>query len=229
MTHQLDETAADVARKYGLKAAEGLSGLLPILGPALVEALSEGLPPDRFERVVEFLKAVDQRVRALDERMGGAERAQVVLETVVASSLTAARTIDPLKRARLAEVVARGIAADGVDQAYLRHVNDTVATLEDADVTILMSLHPTYQSNPNWVEANKALLGQQVGMLGFGLGSSPDKPLADVVRARMIGSGLAVRTNKVQVIVTPDDRGHHVFPLVLAPAGVDVLLQLGLV
>jgi len=31
--HDLDRAASDVARKYGTKLAEGVAGLLPVLGP----------------------------------------------------------------------------------------------------------------------------------------------------------------------------------------------------
>lgn len=186
----------------------------------------KSVPPDRFEPVVEYLEAVDQRVRLIDEKMGTVELAQVVLESLMAGSARAAGTVDPAKRGRLADVIARGITDEAMDQAYLRQLTEVVAGLENADVGILCSLHPSYQANALWIEAQQALLGRRVQDLGFGMGASPDQPLADVARARLISRGLVALGRKNSMICLPDGN-FRVQALELTQAGLDVLRQLG--
>ncbi|EHK8987232.1 hypothetical protein ACP52Y_004154 [Vibrio vulnificus] len=58
MTRNLEQKSVD----YVVSAAKGIFGAMPVFGPALAEIISEIVPNQRIERIVEVLKELDRRL-----------------------------------------------------------------------------------------------------------------------------------------------------------------------
>ncbi len=132
---KLDENFGDlVARATGFAAAS----LIPGVGPAIQYAINELIPNSRAERIVAYLRYLEQRID------------QIVLQNVLRTPegldlfeeglWQAARALSDERKERIVSLVVSGLEAEDIEKQQCRHFLRILNQLDDAEV-ILLTYH----------------------------------------------------------------------------------------
>ena len=89
------------------------ASLVPIVGGPLAELITEIIPRQRQERIVEYLRALNTRLKMLEtERINRIMADTEKVDLIESGGHLAARATSPERISRLAEIVLRGLESD---------------------------------------------------------------------------------------------------------------------
>ena len=142
--HQLDTNARDRL----VSVAKGVSGALPFVGSMVGELLDSVVPNLRFERVVEYLKKVDEEVGFLKEKLDNFEKSiktEEGIDIFEEGIIQASRSVSPDRKHRLARLVSKSLSADKLKYEESRKLLNLYSELTDPEIVWLIyySLNPT--------------------------------------------------------------------------------------
>lgn len=148
-----------------VSVAKGVVGACPVIGPMASEAIGTMIPNQRLDRVVEFLRQLEAKVKAVDARLEIFERNVCTPEglDILEEGLTqAARSVGAERKARLAHLVGRSLTSEEVKYEESRKLLNLLRELSDPELLwlIFYSMDPTLGRGPHTelVEKNPEVL-----------------------------------------------------------------------
>jgi hypothetical protein len=158
---RLDATGRDRA----VAVARALGGAVPYAGSLIAELITEFIPGQRQDRIVEVLISVAERLDAVEEatlreRLREPENIALIEE----AAYQAARAISEERRQQIANLVAEGITDDRRDYIESRRVLRLLGELDDAEVIILASYLQKNREG-DYRERHANLLGKRAAHL----------------------------------------------------------------
>lgn len=142
--HQLDTNDRDRL----VSVTKGISGALPFVGTMVGELLDSIVPNLRFERVVEYLKTVDEEVGILKEQLDNFEKSiktEEGIDIFEEGIIQASRAVSTERKYRLARLVTKSLSADKLKYEESRKLLNLYAELTDPEIVWLIY----YSLNPN--------------------------------------------------------------------------------
>ena len=159
--NQLDTNTRDRL----VSAAKSAAGALPFVGTLVGEVIDTIIPELRIERVVSFLKSLDERVGEIDENI---ERFQKGLKTEEGLDIfeegiiQASRAVSEERKQRLAHLVANSLSAEELKYSEARKLLNIYSELTDPEIIwlIFYSLNPVFGEGPHsdWVDKHPDVL-----------------------------------------------------------------------
>lgn len=190
------------ARDRLVSVAKGAGGALPIVGSIVAEILDSVVPNLRFERIVSFLKTLDERVGCINERLANFERNLKTVEGLdlfEEGIIQASRAVSEERKQRLARLVARSLSAEELKYAESRKLINLYNELTDPEVVWLIyySLHPVLGKGPHsdWVEKHPDILKPIRRDTGAPQEQHERGALQDSYKATLIRLGLTIERN----------------------------------
>jgi len=125
-------------------ALRGVAGVVPVVGSALAEIVTEIVPNQRLDRIETYLKLLGEEVSALDmydasERMKRPDNVDLIED----GARQAARALTDERKRFIARAVAAGISADDRDKINEKRILGLLGELDDEEVLLL----DAYNSN----------------------------------------------------------------------------------
>lgn len=190
------------ARDRLVSVAKGAAGALPIVGSIVAEILDSVVPNLRFERVVSFLKTLDERVGCINERLANFERNLKTVEGLdlfEEGIIQASRAVSEERKQRLARLVARSLSAEELKYAESRKLINLYNELTDPEVVWLIyySLHPVLGKGPHsdWVEKHPDILKPIRREMGASQEQHERGALQDSYKSTLLRLGLTIERN----------------------------------
>ena len=145
--------------------AKGTAGALPFVGTMIGETLDSVIPNLRIERVVSFLKAIDERVGDIEGKLVNFEKnikTEEGLDIFEEGFIQASRAVSEERKQRLAHLVAKTLSSDELKYAESRKILNLYNELTDPEIIWLIyySLNPVMGAGPhsNWIEQHPDIL-----------------------------------------------------------------------
>ncbi|MFW6101559.1 MAG: hypothetical protein ACOC90_09240 [Bacteroidota bacterium] len=138
-------------RDYFASILKGTFGAFPLLGPMASEAIGRLIPGQRLDRVVEFLRQMENEVQGMEERIKILEKNIKTDEglDIFEEGLTqAARSYSKERQERLARLVSQSLTAEKIKHAESKKLLNLFRELTDPEVLWLVyySTDPTIGS-----------------------------------------------------------------------------------
>lgn len=137
-----------------VSVSRGIASAVPYVGPLIAELLTDLVPQQRLERVVDFVRALDAEVQRQARRQDAIERSIRTAEgfDLIEEGMTqAARAVAGDRRERLGRLVGRALTAEELNYAQSRKILNIFRELTDEEITWLVyySLNPVMGSGPH--------------------------------------------------------------------------------
>jgi len=131
--------------------AKGVVGACPLIGPLASEAIGHLIPNQRLDRVVQFLRELEDEVCQVDSRLLNVEsnlRKPEGLGLLEEGLVQAARAISQERQERLARLIGRALTEEKVKYAESKKLLNLFHELTDPEVLWLIyySTSPTMES-----------------------------------------------------------------------------------
>ena len=153
------------ARDHLVSAAKGAAGALPFVGSMVSEVLDYVVPNLRFERVVAFLKTLDERIGALDKKLSNFEKnlkTEDGLDLFEEGIIQASRSVSEERKVRLARLVEKSLSSDEIKYEESRKLLNLYRELTDPEIVWLIyySLNPVLGKGPHseWAQKHPEIL-----------------------------------------------------------------------
>ena len=139
---QLDKNSRDRL----VSVAKASAGALPFIGALVAETLDAVVPNLRFERVISYLKAFEEKVVSIDSRMSYFEKnlsTEEGLDIFEEGIVQATRAISPERIKRLANLISRTLTNEKLKYAESKKLLNLFRELTDPEILWLI-----YHSKP---------------------------------------------------------------------------------
>jgi hypothetical protein len=173
------------------------------------EVLDSVVPNLRFERVVAFLKTLDERVGALDEKLSNFEknlRTEEGLDLFEEGILQASRSISEERKERLARLVEKSLSSDEIKYEESRKLLNLFRELTDPEIVWLIyySLNPVLGKGPHseWVEKHHDILSPISRVSSAPIEQHEKAALQDSYKSTLSRLGLTEERNRSMSITT---------------------------
>lgn len=141
MADDLDPNAFDHLAS-GIRLA---GALIPAAGPVLAELLTEVIPSQRKDRLVEYMRRLDYRLQVVEADMAGARdvfernaRSEYGTAIIEDSMIQSARTVEPESRERIAALVVRSLTEEELQYERTRKLLNLYIDLTYSEVIHLL-------------------------------------------------------------------------------------------
>ena len=121
--------------------ARGVASACPIIGGLIAEAVNQIIPNQKLERVIDYLRLLDQKIAAFDEDLGHVAdrlRDERGLDLFEDGILQAARAISQERREHLASLLARSLTQDELKYAESKKLLNLLRELTDPELVLLV-------------------------------------------------------------------------------------------
>lgn len=141
MPDQLDTDWRDRAALATRIAAS----LVPVVGGPLAELITEAIPRQRQERIVQYLRQLDVRLAALEQGKVSHILADVEkIDLVESGGYLAARATTSERISRIAEIVSRGLESDETNIIRRKRLLGLFAEVDDDEFLLLNAYGQSY-------------------------------------------------------------------------------------
>jgi hypothetical protein len=141
LANDLEKSVRDRLTEY---ASAGVSAL-PLVGGVLGQALNDVIPNQRIERIVKYIRLLESRLEAIEEkRVRTLLNDPVKQDLVVAGGSQAARALSDKRLKYIARIVANGIDNEEVENIRKSRLLRLLSELDDDEVAILNAYGSTY-------------------------------------------------------------------------------------
>ncbi|MDA3932864.1 MAG: hypothetical protein PF630_00735 [Gammaproteobacteria bacterium] len=192
-----------------VSVAKGAAGALPFVGSIVSEILDSVIPELRFERVVTFLKSLDDEVKKVDARLELFEanlRSEHGLDLFEEGVVQAARAVSEDRKARLARLVARALSEEELGYAQSRKLLNLYRELTDPEIVwlIFYSLNPVLGPGPHadWVKQHPEILEPISREMGAPREQHEQGAIQDSYKETLVRLGLTTQKSKVTQLTT---------------------------
>lgn len=186
-----------------VSVAKGAAGALPFVGSIVSEVLDSVIPGLRFDRVVTFLRTLEEEVRKIDERLTIFEanlKSEQGLDLFEEGIIQAARGVSEERKARLARLVARSLSAEDLAYAECRKLLNLYRELTDPEIVwlIFYSMNPTLGPGPHadWVAQHPEILRPISREMGAPREQHERAALQESYKQTLIRLGLTSQDNR---------------------------------
>jgi len=133
-TPQLGNTTADIVTSL----VKGSTGLVPIIGGFIAEIVGNVIPNQRVDRIVQFVRLLEEKLGKLEEEALKSKFAQPPVVDLLEDAFTqAARATSRERLEHIADVVAKGISADELNEAESKRMLWLLGQLNDSEIVLL--------------------------------------------------------------------------------------------
>lgn len=192
-----------------VSVAKAAAGALPFIGTLVGEILDAIVPNLRFERVVSYLKTLEEEVIRIDERMSFFEKhikTEEGLDIFEEGIIQASRSVSEERKERLARLVARSLSANEMKYEESRKLLNLYRELTDPEIVwlIFYSLNPTIGKGPHtdWVEKHSEILNPISREIGAPQEQHERAALQDSYKATLLRLGLTEERNRTTILTT---------------------------
>lgn len=141
MSDDLDTNAKDRL----VAATRGALAAVPFAGGLLGELVTEVIPGLRQDRIVAYLRLLEERVGAMEEANAKAALANPEkIDLIERGGFQAARATSRERIGQIVEVVARGLAADDADVIRRKRLMELLGEIDDDEAAILTAYGRSY-------------------------------------------------------------------------------------
>lgn len=120
--------------------AKGVLGAAPFVGPTLAEVVGHVIPNQRIDRIAEFVRLLDERVRGLEkDAVQTRMQAPPGVDLLEDAFTQAARATTQERLEHIANVVANGIESEVLNHAEAKRMLWLLGQLNDAEIILLRS------------------------------------------------------------------------------------------
>lgn len=141
MTDDLDTNAKDRL----VAATRGALSAVPFAGGLLGELVTEVIPGLRQDRIVVYLRTLEERIAAMEEANAKAALANPEkIDLIERGGFQAARATSPERIGQIVEVVARGLAADDAEVIRRKRLMELLGEIDDDEAAILTAYGRSY-------------------------------------------------------------------------------------
>ncbi|XOF33761.1 MAG: hypothetical protein ACL93V_00205 [Candidatus Electrothrix sp. YB6] len=192
-----------------VSVAKAAAGALPFIGTLVGETLDAVVPNLRFERVVSFLKTLENNVAHLDERFSSFKehlKAEEGLDIFEEGIVQASRSVSKERKERLARLVAKSLSAKEMKYEEARKLINLYRELTDPEIVWLIyySLNPVLGKGPHseWVEKHPEILNPISRTMGAPQEQHERAALQDSYKATLLRLGLTEERGKTTSLTT---------------------------
>jgi hypothetical protein len=160
----VDELAPN-RRDRLVSVAKATAAAVPYVGGVISELLTETIPELRLDRVVTFIRELDEEIRRLGTRLERFEqnlRSEQGIDLFEEGVLQASRSVSAERKRRLARLVARSLAGEELEYEQERSLLNLYRDLTDPEIIWLLfySMNPVLGPGPHreWVEQHPDVL-----------------------------------------------------------------------
>ncbi len=189
--------------------AKGAAGALPFVGSAVSEIMESVIPNLRFERVVTFLKTLDEKVGEIDEKLKNFEnnlQKEQGIDLLEEGIIQAARAVSEERKQRLARLVSRALSEKELKYQEGRKLLNLYSELTDQEIVWLIyySLNPVFGPGPHsdWVEKHPEILKPVSREMGAPREQHERGALQDSYKSTLMRLGLTTERNKTTSVTT---------------------------
>lgn len=141
MSDDLDTNAKDRL----VAATRGALSAVPFAGGLLGELVTEVIPGLRQDRIVVYLRTLEERIAAMEEANAKAALANPEkIDLIERGGFQAARATSPERIGQIVEVVARGLAADDAEVIRRKRLMELLGEIDDDEAAILTAYGRSY-------------------------------------------------------------------------------------
>jgi hypothetical protein len=193
-----------------VSVAKAAAGAFPFIGALVAETLDTVVPNLRLERVVSYLKTLEDRVVYLDNRMSLFEKnlhTEKGIDIFEEGMIQASRSVSQERKERLARLVAKSLSAEEVRYEESRKLLNLYRELTDPEIVwlIFYSLNPVIGKGPHseWIEKHPEILKPISRVMGAPQEQRERAALQDSYKATLLRLGLTTEErNKTTSITT---------------------------
>lgn len=132
--------------------AKGVSGACPLIGPIISEAIGQLIPNQRLDRVISFLKTLEEDFAQVQFRLSRIERNSATpegLDILEEGMLQAARSVSKDRQKWLAAIVGRSLSSESLRYNESRKLLNLYRELADPELIWLIYIsEPQGYSSP---------------------------------------------------------------------------------
>lgn len=180
-----------------VSVAKAASGALPFIGTAVSELMDSIVPNLRFERVITFLRELDERVSKVDRdlenfkiNIGTEQGVDLFEEALIQSS----RSISEERKKRLASITEKALTSDMLKYEEVRKILNLYRELTDPEIIWLIyySLRPTLSYGPHteWLKMHSNVLSPISRELSASIENRELAALQDSYKETLVRLGL---------------------------------------
>lgn len=196
MNHPIQQNILPANRIDGLTSlAKGVVGAAPFIGPTLAEIVGHIIPSQRIDRIAEFVRLLDERVRGLEGETMQVRMQQPDNVDLLEDAFTqAARATSHERLEYIANVVANGLSAEELNHAETKRMLWLLGQLNDSEVVILRSKLATtredFDVDAEFREKHTQLLAPDATCMGSSDDEFAEAALKTSYRAHLHDLGL---------------------------------------
>jgi hypothetical protein len=186
-----------------VSVAKAAAGALPFVGTLVAETLDTVVPNLRFERMVSYLKTLEDRVVCIDDRLSSFEKnlgTEEGIDIFEEGIVQASRSISQERKERLARLVAKSLSAEEVKYEESRKLLNLYRELTDPEIVwlIFYSFKPVLGKGPHseWMEKHPEILEPISRVMNAPQEQRERAALQDSYKATLLRLGLTEERNK---------------------------------
>lgn len=160
----MDELAPN-RRDRLVSVAKATAAAVPFVGGLISEMLTETIPELRFDRVITFIRDLDEELLRLGARLDSVERnlrSEQGIDLLEEGILQASRAVSSERKLRLARLVARSLEGKELEYEQARSLLNLYKDLTDPEIIWLLyySMNPVLGPGPHseWVKQHPEVL-----------------------------------------------------------------------
>lgn len=192
-----------------VSVAKAAAGALPFIGTLVGETLDTVVPNLRFERVISFLKTLENEVVQLDERISLFEKhlkSEEGLDIFEEGIIQASRSASEERKERLAKLVAKSLSADDMKYEEGRKLLNLYRELTDPEIVRLIyySLNPVFGKGPHseWAEKHPEILSPTSRVMSAPQEQHERGALQESYKATLLRLGLTEERGRTTSLTT---------------------------
>ena len=138
---------------------KGAVGFVPFVGSLLAEVISFVVPNQRFERLEEYVRRLNERLSPIEASELRARLASPdAIDLFETGGNQAARALSSDRRERIAEVVANGIKGSEAERLESKRLLALMNEIDDDQMIVLASYSYTYSRDDDFYERHSVVL-----------------------------------------------------------------------
>ncbi|MDD9979823.1 MAG: hypothetical protein OXU81_00420 [Gammaproteobacteria bacterium] len=168
------------------------ASLVPVVGGPLAELITEAIPRQRQERIVEYLRQLDVRLATLEQEKVDRIMADVEkIDLVESGGYLAARATTSERISRIAAIVCRGLESDEANIIRRKRLLGLFAEVDDDELLLLNAYGQSYGGLD--ASAWSAIDQPPPAVLGSSKEQLDDAKLYDLGKQNLLRLGLLQR------------------------------------
>lgn len=125
--------------------SKGVLGAIPIVGPMMAEVIGHVIPNQRIDRLEQFLKILEEKVKDVDsKRLHERFNQEEFVDLLEDGMLRASRALSEERKRYIASIVENGIKEERFESIQKKLILNLLSELNDVEIVMLQSygIHP---------------------------------------------------------------------------------------